>query len=427
MYQKIIDKVSDLRKTGFEIPHVVVITDIGKDYDDLAAMIVLKELHRLGAIKLEGFIANLVPEDERAHLARKALDLLGLQDIPVGEGTEGTDEEIPRHVYEFPHSVMGEKPYPAQHRGLDLLQHLRRNAEKGGYKLTFLLISSLRDISKFEKLLRPVNPSQSHPLKHITAKVVLQGLYKLEDNPEYDPNKHSHRSILKADVTAANNKFDWPGAQSFHAFLDREDIPSVVYTKTAAYETPLRPTIFADMAKTGHTLGDALHRIEGPQNTMFYEGSCRMTNGQPDPVWPLRDQQWFLKRRTNYFDNHKHELNRQNLPAGDQILNYCQVIVYDALAALGTCPEVILDKLDVLQIPNFETQSVHSKLHRIVGVTPKKDLDTATPKEYDASRNNPDYKSKASTNSKNMKNVIEALLMGALLDCKAKGIGMGKA
>lgn len=32
-------------------PRVVVITDLGKDYDDLAAMVVLKELHRLGLSK----------------------------------------------------------------------------------------------------------------------------------------------------------------------------------------------------------------------------------------------------------------------------------------------------------------------------------------------------------------------------------------
>ena len=44
---------------------VVVITDLGKDYDDLAAMIVLKELHRLGLIRLVGFIANLPAPTQR--------------------------------------------------------------------------------------------------------------------------------------------------------------------------------------------------------------------------------------------------------------------------------------------------------------------------------------------------------------------------
>jgi hypothetical protein len=65
---------------------VVVITDVAKDYDDLAAIVVLKELHRLGYVRLEAFIVNLKPARKRAIYLRAALDSLGLQDIPVGVG-----------------------------------------------------------------------------------------------------------------------------------------------------------------------------------------------------------------------------------------------------------------------------------------------------------------------------------------------------
>ncbi|KAJ8068417.1 hypothetical protein OCU04_003975 [Sclerotinia nivalis] len=426
VYQKIIDTVAALRKNNYVFPHVVAITDLGKDYDDLAAMIVLKELHRLGAIKLEGFVANLLPADKRAHLGRRALDLLGLRDISVGQGTNGTDKEAKPQIYEFPPSVMGKKPYPIQPKGSESLMQIKYKAEREGYKLTFCLISSLQDISEFEERLRPKDPSQPHPLKQITAKVVLQGAYNLENCPEHDSKGLPHRRILKADRIAANNDFNWQAAQDFHSFLDREEIPSVVYTKTAAYDAHLRPSIFHDMAQTGQTLGIALKGIEGPQNTGFYEGACRMEGGKPAPFMKGRDQQWFLLRRTHYFDTRPRELNPEKLPKGEEILKYCKVIVYDALAALGTLPEAILDALDVLEAPNYEKQLVHNKLHRVVGVMPEKNWELATQDELDKARlvndeDNP-FKSPAST-TENMKTVLEALLMGAMLDCKAKGVG----
>ncbi|CAD6448431.1 1379aa71-ffbd-4048-878b-fc5d60cd9660 [Sclerotinia trifoliorum] len=421
IYQKIIDTVGDLRKENFVIPHVVVITDLGKDYDDLTAMIVLKELHRLGAIKLEGFVANLFPADKRAHLGRRALDLLGLQDVPVGEGTKGTDDPAKSQYYEFPPNVMGKEPYPIQPEGLKCLMDIKAKAESEGFKLTFCLISSLQDICEFERQLQPQDLLQPHPLKQITAKVVLQGAYNLENCP--GPQR---RSILKADRIAANNDFNWPAAEAFHSFLDREKVPSVVYTKTAAYDSYLRPSIFEDMSKTGQALGIALKGIEGPQNTRFYEGSCNMVGGKPAPFMPGRDQQWFLSRRTHYFDNRKRESNPELLPKGAEILKYCKVIVYDALAALGTLPEAILDALDVLENPNYEKQPAHNELHRVVGIKPEKNWESATQDDLDKARSFKDeenpFKSPASTTG-NMKKVLEALLMGAMLDCKSRGIG----
>jgi hypothetical protein len=42
-----------------EKPGVIVITDLAKDYNNLAAIVVLKELYRLGFVRLKAFIANL--------------------------------------------------------------------------------------------------------------------------------------------------------------------------------------------------------------------------------------------------------------------------------------------------------------------------------------------------------------------------------
>jgi hypothetical protein len=56
----------------------MVITDLAKDYNDLAAIVVLKELYRLGFVHLKAFIANLELSCKRAIYGRAALDSLGL-------------------------------------------------------------------------------------------------------------------------------------------------------------------------------------------------------------------------------------------------------------------------------------------------------------------------------------------------------------
>lgn len=50
VYRRLI-RVKRDREADTHPPEVVVITDLAKDYDDLSAMIVLKELHRLGLSK----------------------------------------------------------------------------------------------------------------------------------------------------------------------------------------------------------------------------------------------------------------------------------------------------------------------------------------------------------------------------------------
>ncbi|KAB8291862.1 hypothetical protein EYC80_006644 [Monilinia laxa] len=427
IYQEVIRTVK-ARPKGFEIPHVVVITDIGKDYDDLTAMIILKELHRLGAIKLEGFIANLAPANKRAHFARKALDMLGLEDIPVGQGTRGEppipkeneDMYKPPAAYEFPKEIMGEEPYPAQTSGLDLLQELGANAVKGQYKLTFLLISSLQDITEFKRNLQPDPNSQLQPLKQITSRVILQGAYHLEYDliaPSTCDTKHPLCPAALKPEHVANNDWNWHDAEEFHAFLDQQNIPSVVYTRNAAFETPLTYTIFKKMAATGQGLGVALYDIEKPQNLAFYAGAC-----STPPAHPGRDQEWFLTNRSTFYENHPLNTPPGALPDPntEAILDYCKVVVYDALAALGTSGDDILDALDVLKKPRYDEELVHNELHRVVGIDSvlcRKGADEGNP-----SVNGQSSTSSASTNPRKMKHVIESLLMGALLDSGGKMI-----
>lgn len=64
VYQKLLD----ICVAGQKPRPIVVITDVRKDYDDLAALVNLKEFHRMKLVELRAVVANLMPADQRAHL-----------------------------------------------------------------------------------------------------------------------------------------------------------------------------------------------------------------------------------------------------------------------------------------------------------------------------------------------------------------------
>ncbi|KAF4629553.1 hypothetical protein G7Y89_g8593 [Cudoniella acicularis] len=75
-------------------PGVIVITDLAKDYDDLVAIVILKELYRLRFVYLEAFIVNLELSRKRAIYRRVALDSLGLQDVLISISTKASGYSI---------------------------------------------------------------------------------------------------------------------------------------------------------------------------------------------------------------------------------------------------------------------------------------------------------------------------------------------
>jgi len=371
VYETLIKVVKD--RGDSDGPRVVPITDLAKDYDDLAAMVVLKELHRLRVIKLVGFVANLMPSHRRALFGRGALDSLQLTDIPIAKGTTG----YPKIAYqgkvgakqhqELPHEFRGMEEFPALEpenkmlsddgEGEKLLLKLFSEAAMTGKKLTLLLISSLEDIFTF---------SQNHPdkLQEGLKNVILQGGYALNEEGTLVPAQDAN-----------NNRYDMYAAEKFHQFLQEKSIPSVVYTKVAAFATPLYTDLFAELEATGHPLGKHLRMVQVEQDLAFYSSACRK-----DPKMRFADymdQKWYLTNKTSWFDNldEKSPLYLSPTdplyhapdapyPKGAQVIPYLtKVVVYDALAALGSCGDDALEALGILT-----TNAAHSpSIHKVVG------------------------------------------------------------
>ncbi|KAH9211836.1 hypothetical protein DL95DRAFT_464531 [Leptodontidium sp. 2 PMI_412] len=329
-------------------PHIVTITDLAKDYDDLMAMMCLKEFDRMGIIQLEGFVANLMPAERRALFGRGALDSLGLPNMPIGIGTIGDAQRLlNNYLHEFDNTEGFIAPENTKlPDGQDLLTKIFTERPTEKKKLTVLTISSLMDIALFSK-------DHTELLKNGIANVVLQGGYRMINDK------------LVPDSAAANNRFDLEGAATFHQFMQDYDIPSTAWTKVAANATPIYSSLFEFLDETDHPLGHYLRSVQTSQELNFYARCC-----SDHPFAPHMTQDWAVKTKSTWFAA-GHEPD-EPYPEGEDMLPYfTKVIGYDALAVVGASGEDVLQHFGIVK-PLKKRLDAEHPLHHIVGI-PKTD------------------------------------------------------
>lgn len=372
VYELLLEVVDERNKNGQTPPNVIAITDIAKDVDDLVAVVLLKELHRLGLISIHGFIANLYPQEQRALLGRGALDSMGLNNIPIGIGTEAAVKQHKTHPYEFDCKFMAPNTTPLP-GGFELLHELFTSARQKNERVTLLLLSSLQDIDEFVQAFPDEVPGS-------LERVVLQGGYKVKGDQ------------VIASTDAANNSMNQPAADRFHEFISKHKIPSVVYTKVATFATEIPDQLCKDVEDTGHPLGLYLRKAQVAMDVAFYATSC---NSDPQKRFrPNMDQMWYLKNKSSYFDTPR--TGDEPLPVGDEVVQYFnKLIAYDALAAMAVSGDDVLDHLNISK----PSEGGEKSLHRVFG-TPKTDEAPADP----------------GIDGKAMAQAIRALVRGSLLD-----------
>jgi inosine-uridine nucleoside N-ribohydrolase len=344
-----------------DIPSVIVISDVGKDYDDMVALLVLKELHRLGVICLKSMVANLMPAVRRAKMARRIFDLLGLEDVPVGIGQRASNKDYPENAYEFGWEqdaidAMKDEDFRS---GEELLRQSYVDAQRDGKKITVVLLSSLTDIDSFVA-------SNEELFAHSTACVQIQG-YNEFINGKLVPHQIS---------PAANNMFDLPAAERFHALIQRLNIPSTTFTKNIAYVLPLSNDIFRQLAATGTSIGIHLEWLHFQITKQFYADSLT------DLFKVDQTPEVILKMRTTWFDSHSPS---DPLPKPEDLRPYLKKpILYDAIAVLGVMGEEVLQRLsnvgdkDWGVSPPFQAD-MRAGIHGEVGRVDEKSLHTFHP------------------------------------------------
>lgn len=333
VYERLIRVAKQRRERGLISPRpIVVITDVGKDYDDVSALTVLKELHRLRLVELRAVVANLMPADKRARSASAALNSLGLRDltVPVARGTRGSLEDHAELAHEF--RLLGTNfssslEYGSSHRdGQDLLRNVYQTAKEKGEKLCLLCLSSLQDIHEFAS-------THCSLVAECTAEVHMQG-----------GNFVTSEGKLEPDCRAANNRFNLPAAREWHNFIVTNAIPSHTYTKVASFAASLTSDVFVELEATGHPIGAYLRRAQVEQDLAFYGRACE---SDPEKRFaPFMDQTWFLANKTNW---HQQRVGNA-LPTGKEVIPFLtKLVLYDVHAALGAAGEDVLAELKMFQ------------------------------------------------------------------------------
>ncbi|KAH6677686.1 hypothetical protein B0J14DRAFT_584934 [Halenospora varia] len=320
---------------------------------------VLKELHRLGLIVLRGFITNLEPARQRALHGRGALDHLYLPAIPVAQGTIGGDKVHKDKPWEFDFAKDFMAPKDTRlANGAELLTNICAEARRENQKLTFLCISSLRDIHEFTE----TNPST---LPEVAERVVFQGGYDITDSGGIVPKPNK---LAPETMDAANNKMDPESAAAFHRYISLHKIPTICYTKTAVFATEIPIQLCIDLEATGHVLGKYLRKAQIKMDVDFYYNTV-----YPEKDMPIfLTQEGFLRDKSSWWKENAHLFPRPNFPdagkeKGEIIKYLTKLLAYDALAALGASGDDVLSHLDILQPDRA------NPLHRVIGIAGDKD------------------------------------------------------
>jgi hypothetical protein len=297
------------------IPELIVISDAGEDLDDEMAFIMARYLSDEGHLRLKAVIANLRPGIARARLVRGTLDLLGLQDVPVGIGTDGGSRT---HKAMFAATTPYMTPLESQRMrslepGRALLHRTLTNAAPGS--LTLLLISSMKDAALF---LRDNGALCKDRLSHV---VLMGGVEIKAVEPERNgaraggggrgasaasPSSRGH-DVGSSDGSASptlrlvadsahNNMFDLASARYLYARLQELGIPMTVVSRHAAYAVPVPRAIYDHLAQSGSTIGWRLRKVQRDSIEALWRRACAPDCSAERNGLPARcDKTWFSK------------------------------------------------------------------------------------------------------------------------------------
>ncbi len=341
---------SMLSKDSWGVP-IVAISDAGQDLDDEMAFIFARHLVHRRLVHVRGIVSTLAPSLERGLLLRGTLDMLGLQQVPVGVGTDGgdyshsaarfTDSYVPPAFSEGALSLVS---------GLRLMleQMQQVDAQVGSKKLVFVVIASLKDVAI---LLR----DHEELFCRTVEEVVIMGGVEPFDASDSDAE------IVMVPDTAHNNSFDKAASAFFYRRCQELGVRLVVVTRYAAYAAKVPRIVYDELAELGSPIAWRLRAqqrsaIESLWSRAVSEGEARL--GLPARC----DRKWFLSTFCAGGDGQVRGQSRQaDDPIWDLVDGFMQ---YDTIALLAAVPE--------LRRRYFKAQVVrglHGVSHLVVGAS----------------------------------------------------------
>lgn len=335
-----------------EIIQLVSITDPAKDPDDENVMAILGNFTLQGAVHTLATVANLVPSDIRAQLTRATYDLLAMNEVPVGIGTD-CNQNIPFN----PNDYQWKAPYlrradlkhdPMIHDGQKLLFEQFKQAKD--YSISLLLISGMTDAAEFFR------NNKSLFCNKIKEVIIMGGIERADEAIVINS-----KGYMEPD-TAANNAFDMPAAKYLYHALQKHNITTWILTREAAYAAAFPRSIYDEMSATGHPVGIRLKAMQETsiQNLWLRSGMPATT---PEEIklreLPARcDKIWFCDTFCGG--------EAKELPGHDEIWPYIKsFMLYDPMTLIAAIPRF----RNVYYKPQIV--EVRGTKHYLIGLTEK--------------------------------------------------------
>jgi len=338
-----------MERLGEPIP-LIVVTDPGQDMDDEMAMILMAHLTSEGIVQPLAVIANLMPAPQRALLARGSLDVLGMQDVKVGEGTDGGSDQ---HTDTFTEHIckLGLGYLPETRERIFPHMELIEEAMAAALpkSITVLVIASLKCIADFMKM------REAMFLEKVKNVVVMGGVESFEMDPE-ERCKDGKQARLIPD-TAQNNAFHMPSAEYMYERCQTLGIPITTLSRHAAYASPVPRRIYDEMCE--HTTNPIAQRLRAAQKASI-EKLWQRANAE-DPIarqgLPARcSKEWFCE---TFCKGLGMELNGE-----DSIWPFVVSFnMYDPMALLACVPKYHEDFFDPIEF------QVNGTTHLVIGVS----------------------------------------------------------
>jgi hypothetical protein len=303
--------VQELKNSGRKPAKIIIFTDVGRDIDDAALLVILAYLHRIKVVEVVLVVANVKPTESRAKAAKFIFEKMGAPDVPVAVGSDGTDEDIKLHDYEFKGI---DEPQGTILNGETTIVEKLKALKMKKEQCNMIVITSLRDLSELIK-------QHESLVKTTVSKFFFQGAWKTD---------HEYIETLAPDMQATNNKYDHNATTHVYDWLRRGNISTYTATRFSAVKATIDSQVFREAADRGHIAAQYIYKAFGEQERKFYEDAIK----PPEKRFMLRmDLGWFANRHPLWRKAYGDALPK----TFEDIQPFCQMILYDVVAGL-ICP-----------------------------------------------------------------------------------------
>ncbi|KAF2653142.1 hypothetical protein K491DRAFT_751959 [Lophiostoma macrostomum CBS 122681] len=258
---------------------IIIFTDIGRHIDDATLLVLITYLHKIQVVEVLLIVANVTPTERRAKAAKFICENMGVPDVRVATGSNGTDRSIELHSHEFSGVESIQGTIEERHKIIEILEALRKKEEQ----------------------------------------CAMIGAWA---EHQEDPN------ILQPSAKAQNNSYDNEATNRVYSWLSQNRITTYTATRVPAIQAAVPAEVLKQPAARGHPVAKYIAEAFEKQEYRVYTQSA-----EPDPhdrYMEHMDLKWYAERATRYveaFPNKEPE-------SFEEIRPYLDMTLYDPVAGL---------------------------------------------------------------------------------------------